>query len=194
MGRKKVAIKRIEDKSSRQVTFSKRRNGLMKKARELSILCDVEIGVIVFSSSGKLYQYCSDSSLNKIVDKYTRHIELGVASLNADNEAESYEVELESWKSFAQLVQIIEIELEDPNQEQLGVNDLIKLETQLDHALTHVKAKKTELMMDSIEQLRQKDNVLEKENDLLKEEIEATKNNDDEVNGQSNQPTLRLLH
>jgi hypothetical protein len=59
MGRKKVVLKRIEDKSSRQVTFSKRRNGLMKKARELSILCDVQVGLIVFSSRGKLYEFCS---------------------------------------------------------------------------------------------------------------------------------------
>jgi hypothetical protein len=59
MGRKKVVLKRIEDKSSRQVTFSKRRNGLMKKARELSILCDVQVALIVFSSRGKLYEFCS---------------------------------------------------------------------------------------------------------------------------------------
>lgn len=59
MGRRKLEIKRIEDKSARQVTFSKRRNGLMKKARELSVLCDVQVGALVFSNRGKLYHYCS---------------------------------------------------------------------------------------------------------------------------------------
>ncbi|KAK2993301.1 hypothetical protein RJ640_000016 [Escallonia rubra] len=59
MGRRKVEMKRIEDKSSRQVTFSKRRGGLMKKARELSVLCGVDVGVVVFSCSGKLYDFCS---------------------------------------------------------------------------------------------------------------------------------------
>ncbi|GFY99951.1 AGAMOUS-like 13 [Actinidia rufa] len=59
MGRRKVEIKRIEDKSSRQVTFSKRRGGLIKKARDLSILCDVEVGLVLFSSGGKLYEFCS---------------------------------------------------------------------------------------------------------------------------------------
>lgn len=59
MGRKKVELKRIEDKSSRQVTFSKRRNGLIKKARELSVLCDVDVAVLVFSSRGKLYEYAN---------------------------------------------------------------------------------------------------------------------------------------
>ncbi|GMN49270.1 hypothetical protein TIFTF001_018437 [Ficus carica] len=63
MGRKKVELKRIEDKSSRQVTFSKRRNGLIKKARELSVLCDVDVALLVFSSRGKLYQFSSGNGL-----------------------------------------------------------------------------------------------------------------------------------
>ncbi|KAK3033347.1 hypothetical protein RJ639_034397 [Escallonia herrerae] len=59
MGRRRVEMKRIEDKSSRQVTFSKRRGGLMKKARELSVLCGVDVSVVVFSCRGKLYDFCS---------------------------------------------------------------------------------------------------------------------------------------
>ncbi|RWW08798.1 hypothetical protein GW17_00027741 [Ensete ventricosum] len=59
MVRGKTEMKRIENKASRQVTFSKRRNGLLKKAFELSVLCDVEIGLIVFSPRGKLYEFSS---------------------------------------------------------------------------------------------------------------------------------------
>ncbi|KAK3024418.1 hypothetical protein RJ639_043376 [Escallonia herrerae] len=59
MGRGKIAIRRIDNSTNRQVTFSKRRNGLLKKAKELSILCDAEVGVIIFSSTGKLYEYSS---------------------------------------------------------------------------------------------------------------------------------------
>ncbi|PON99973.1 MADS-box transcription factor, partial [Trema orientale] len=57
MGRRKVDMKRIENKHSRQVTFSKRRSGLMKKAHELSVLCDVEIGLMVFSAHDRLYEF-----------------------------------------------------------------------------------------------------------------------------------------
>lgn len=57
MGRGKIMIRRIDDSASRQVTFSKRRNGLLKKAKEISILCDAEVGVMVFSSTNKLYEY-----------------------------------------------------------------------------------------------------------------------------------------
>ncbi|KAF3960441.1 hypothetical protein CMV_014848 [Castanea mollissima] len=59
MGRGKIVIKRIDNSTSRQVTFSKRRNGLLKKAKELSILCEAEVGLIIFSSTGRLYDYSS---------------------------------------------------------------------------------------------------------------------------------------
>ncbi|XP_068651543.1 MADS-box protein CMB1-like [Aristolochia californica] len=61
MGRGKVELKRIENKINRQVTFAKRRNGLLKKAYELSVLCDAEVALIVFSNRGKLYEFCSSS-------------------------------------------------------------------------------------------------------------------------------------
>ncbi|CAI0547062.1 unnamed protein product [Linum tenue] len=59
MGRGKVVLKRIENRVNRQVTFSKRRNGLLKKATELSVLCDAEVALIVFSSCGKLSEFGS---------------------------------------------------------------------------------------------------------------------------------------
>lgn len=68
MGRGKLEIETIENVGRRQVTFSKRRVGLMKKARELSILCDAEIAVIIFSSTGRLFQYASSRLLNYFED------------------------------------------------------------------------------------------------------------------------------
>ncbi|RRT42413.1 hypothetical protein B296_00041628 [Ensete ventricosum] len=56
MARGKVQMKRIENPVHRQVTFCKRRTSLLKKANELSVLCDAEIGIIIFSTHGKLYE------------------------------------------------------------------------------------------------------------------------------------------
>ena len=64
MGRGRVELKRIENKINRQVTFAKRRNGLLKKAYELSVLCDAEVALIVFSSRGRLYEYANNRSAN----------------------------------------------------------------------------------------------------------------------------------
>lgn len=73
MGRVKLEIKRIENNTNRQVTFSKRRNGLIKKAYELSILCDIDIALIMFSPSGRLSHF---SGRRRIEDVFTRYINL----------------------------------------------------------------------------------------------------------------------
>ena len=57
-----------------QVTFNKRKFGVMKKAYELSVLCDCEIALIIFSSSNKLYQYAS-TDMDKVLLKYTEYNE-----------------------------------------------------------------------------------------------------------------------
>jgi len=59
MAREKIKIKKIDNVTARQVTFSKRRRGLFKKAEELSVLCDAEVAVIIFSATGKLFEYSS---------------------------------------------------------------------------------------------------------------------------------------
>ncbi|KAL6963393.1 hypothetical protein U1Q18_045020 [Sarracenia purpurea var. burkii] len=62
MGRGKIEIKRIENLSNRQVTYSKRRNGIMKKAKEITVLCDAHVSLLIFASSGKMHEYCSPST------------------------------------------------------------------------------------------------------------------------------------
>ncbi|WOG98969.1 hypothetical protein DCAR_0418315 [Daucus carota subsp. sativus] len=57
MGRVKREIKKIENVTSRQITFSKRRRGLVKKAHELSVLCDVDVALIIFSPTGRVSQF-----------------------------------------------------------------------------------------------------------------------------------------
>ncbi|PIA15186.1 SRF-like protein, partial [Coemansia reversa NRRL 1564] len=70
MGRKKIKIQTIKDERNRQVTFLKRKSGLLKKAYELSVLCDCEIAVVIFSSQNKLVQYAS-TNMDKVLMRYT---------------------------------------------------------------------------------------------------------------------------
>uniref|UniRef100_A0A3P9HG48 MADS-box domain-containing protein n=1 Tax=Oryzias latipes TaxID=8090 RepID=A0A3P9HG48_ORYLA len=74
MGRKKIQISRILDQRNRQVTFTKRKFGLMKKAYELSVLCDCEIALIIFNSTNRLFQYAS-TDMDKVLLKYTEYSE-----------------------------------------------------------------------------------------------------------------------
>ncbi|KAJ8374575.1 hypothetical protein SKAU_G00051550 [Synaphobranchus kaupii] len=83
MGRKKIQISRILDQRNRQVTFTKRKFGLMKKAYELSVLCDCEIALIIFNSTNRLFQYAS-TDMDKVLLKYTEYSEPHESRTNAD--------------------------------------------------------------------------------------------------------------
>ncbi|KAL3499244.1 hypothetical protein ACH5RR_038337 [Cinchona calisaya] len=76
MVRRKVEIEKIEDKSKRQVAFSKRRKGLFKKAEELCRKCDCQLAIITFSMAGNLFAW-GHPCVESIVDQY--------AAYNAEN-------------------------------------------------------------------------------------------------------------
>ncbi|KAL6317797.1 hypothetical protein AAG906_030551 [Vitis piasezkii] len=104
MGRGKQEMRRIEDKATRQVSFSRRKKGLIKKAYELSVLCDIDIALIMFSPSGRLTQF---SGKKRIEEVFTRYMNL------TDEEREEYALEL-----LVQVIQNTEREV-DRSQQQL---------------------------------------------------------------------------
>ncbi|XP_055814804.1 agamous-like MADS-box protein AGL62 [Solanum dulcamara] len=69
MGRQKIKIAKIEVKNHLQVTFSKRRSGLFKKASELCTLCGVEIAIIVFSPARKVFSF-GHPNVESIIDRF----------------------------------------------------------------------------------------------------------------------------
>ena len=69
MGRKKIQIESIKDDRNRQVTFLKRKHGLMKKAYELSVLCNCEVALVIIPSNNKIIQY-SSSDMNLLLEKF----------------------------------------------------------------------------------------------------------------------------
>ncbi|KAF3537630.1 hypothetical protein F2Q69_00020527 [Brassica cretica] len=83
MARGKIQLKRIENPVHRQVTFCKRRSGLLKKAKELSVLCDAEIGVVIFSPQGKLFELAAKGTMDGIIDKYMKFTGGGRGSSSA---------------------------------------------------------------------------------------------------------------
>ncbi|XP_059629959.1 agamous-like MADS-box protein MADS9 [Cornus florida] len=73
MGRGKIEIKRIENSNNRQVTYSKRRNGIMNKAKEIAVLCDSRVSLVIFARFGKMHEYCSPSTkLTDVLDQYQK--------------------------------------------------------------------------------------------------------------------------
>ncbi|THG19316.1 hypothetical protein TEA_028515 [Camellia sinensis var. sinensis] len=126
MGRGKIEIKRIENPTNRQVTYSKRRNGIFKKAQELAVLCDAKVSLIMFSNTGKFHEYISPSiTTKKIYDEYQK-------ALGIDLWSTHYEV-----FALLSLSHRIGEELNDLSIEELG-----GLEQKMDASLTIVRERK----------------------------------------------------
>ncbi|VFR02752.1 unnamed protein product [Cuscuta campestris] len=68
-GRQRIPLTKIENDVHRQVTFSKRRSGVFKKASELSTLCGVDIAMVIFSPTNKAYTF-GNPSLNAVLNRY----------------------------------------------------------------------------------------------------------------------------
>nr|AFV28901.1 flowering locus C protein [Capsella rubella] len=160
MGRKKLEIKRIENKSSRQVTFSKRRNGLIEKARQLSVLCDASVALLVVSASGKLYSFSSGDNLVKILDRYGKQHADGLKALDLQSKSLNY-------GSHHELLDLVESKLVESNVSNVSVDSLVQLEEHLETAFSVTRAKKTELMLKLVENLKEKEKLLKEENQVL---------------------------
>ncbi|KAG6581720.1 Agamous-like MADS-box protein FUL-L, partial [Cucurbita argyrosperma subsp. sororia] len=117
MGRGRVQLKRIENKISRQVTFSKRRAGLLKKAHEISVLCDADVALIVFSTKGKLFEYSSHSSMEKILEKYERY-SYAERPLAPNPDSESQASWCQEYPKLAARLEIVQKELRKRNCEE----------------------------------------------------------------------------
>ena len=105
MARGKIQIKRIENTTNRQVTYSKRRNGLFKKANELTVLCDAKVSIIMISSTGKVQEYVSPSTTYVVSFLYNTIICLLIiffllVKLNLDFSIQVFDLELFFFLSF----------------------------------------------------------------------------------------------
>nr|AAB00079.1 MADS box protein [Zea mays] len=173
MGRGRVELKRIENKINRQVTFSKRRNGLLKKAYELSVLCDAEVALIIFSGRGKLYEFGS-AGVTKTLERYQHCCYNAQDSNNsALSESQSWYQEMSKLRAKFEALQRTQRHLLGEDLGPLSVKELQQLEKQLECALSQARQRKTQVMMEQVEELRRTERHLGEMNRQLKHKLEA---------------------
>ncbi|GER55567.1 MADS box transcription factor [Striga asiatica] len=146
MVRQKIQIKKIDNLTARQVTFSKRRRGLFKKAQELSTLCDAEVALIVFSATGRAFNY-SSSSMMQLIQRHNQQSDIsdkfGQQHLQVQTERDHHETASRQLAGLTlELKQLMGEELQE-----LGFHDLVKLEKLVEIGLSRVgKTKEAELL------------------------------------------------
>ncbi|XP_062192128.1 MADS-box transcription factor 23-like isoform X2 [Phragmites australis] len=170
MGRGKIEIKRIDNTTSRQVTFSKRRSGLFKKAKELAILCDAEVGLVVFSSTGRLYDFAS-SSMKSVIERYNEAKEDNHLIMSASAEAKLWQKEAGSLRQQLHNLQEHHRQLLGQQLSGLDVKDLQNLENKLEMSLRNIRLTKDQLMIDQIQELNRKGGLVHQENIELYNEV-----------------------
>jgi MADS-box transcription factor len=172
MGRGKVQLKRIENKINRQVTFSKRRSGLLKKAHEISVLCDAEVGLIIFSTKGKLYEFSTESCMDKILERYERYSYAEKVLVSSESEIQgNWCHEYRKLKAKVETIQKCQKHLMGEDLESLNLKELQQLEQQLESSLKHIRSRKNQLMHESISELQKKERSLQEENKVLQKEL-----------------------
>ncbi|XP_039122006.1 agamous-like MADS-box protein MADS1 [Dioscorea cayenensis subsp. rotundata] len=170
-GRGKIEIKRIENTTNRQVTFCKRRNGLLKKAYELSVLCDAEVALIVFSSRGRLYEY-ANSSVRTTIERYKKACS-GSPNTGSIKEADSQYYQQEASKLRQQITN-----LQNSNRNLMGealstmsLRDLKQLENRLEKGISKIRTKKNELLYAEVEYMQKREIELQNDNMYLRNKI-----------------------
>nr|AAF73934.1 MADS box transcription factor AP3 [Sagittaria montevidensis] len=139
MGRGKIEIKKIENSTNRQVTYSKRRAGLIKKAEELTVLCDAQINLILISGSRKVHHYCSPSTdIHTVMDRYQQLTDSDLWQPQYEGMQKTLNHLKETNNNLRkQIRQRMGEDLED-----LNMNELLALEREMDESITVVRDKK----------------------------------------------------
>nr|ADJ67241.1 MADS box transcription factor 11 [Oncidium hybrid cultivar] len=172
MGRGRVELKMIENKINRQVTFAKRRNGLLKKAYELSVLCDAEVALIIFSNRGRLFEFCSSSSITKTIERYQKcSYNSSEATIPSKETQNSYQEYLKL-KARVEYLQRSQRNLLGEDLGQLSTKELEQLEHQLETSLKQIRSTKSQLMLDQLCDLKRKEQMLQEANRALRMKLQ----------------------
>lgn len=165
MGRGKIEIKRIENTTNRQVTFSKRRNGLLKKAYELSVLCDAEVAVIIFSNRGKLYEF-ANKSVNRTIERYKK-----VCAKDMRWETSTSSKNCENLRQEIDILTKVNRNLMGDNLSALSLKELDLLEARIQRGIQSVRSRKDEILHQELDALREREQILLVQNDFLRNKI-----------------------
>ncbi|KAK2400550.1 hypothetical protein P8452_07477 [Trifolium repens] len=171
MGSRDTEIEKTGNLIRRQVAISERRKSLFKKAKELSILCDAEVGVIVFSSTGKLYEF-SRPSMEHILSRYGAEQQ----QPNAQPPPQAVELDTPILQEEMAKLHSAYVRMTGKELDGLQMKELQDLENQLSEAILAVKTKKEQVLVEQLEKSKLQEQMAMAEIEDLRKQLEEIKN------------------
>lgn len=170
MGRGKIEIKKIENATNRQVTYSKRRNGIFKKAKELTVLCDAKISLIMLSSTRKYHEYTSpNTTMKKMIDQYQ-------STLGVDIWSTHYEKMQENLKRLKEINNKLRREIRQRTGEDmsgLNLQELCQLQESISKSVAEISERKYHMIKNQRLTYKKKVRNLEQQHGNLVLDLEA---------------------
>ncbi|KAH7850128.1 hypothetical protein Vadar_028319 [Vaccinium darrowii] len=171
MVRGKTQMKRIENPTNRQITFCKRRNGILKKAFELSVLCDAEVALIVFSPAGKLYEFAS-SSTRETMERYReRWKDVQVDHTLEEKILQHLKEDAAEMTKKIEAIEVARRRLLGEGLELCTNEELQQIEQQLERSVSKVRSRKMQVFKKQVNQFKEKEKSLEAENATLRDKL-----------------------
>lgn len=165
-------MRRIENPVHRQVTFCKRRMGLLKKAKELSVLCDADIGVMVFSPHGKVYELATNGNMQGLIERYKGSNTEAHGESSEQNKPEVIQQEVLLLRQEIDLLQKgLRYMYGENDINHMNLNELQALESNLEIWVHNIRYTKMQIISREIEMLKTKEGILKAANDILQERI-----------------------
>ncbi|KAI4303789.1 hypothetical protein MLD38_039382 [Melastoma candidum] len=170
MGRVKLKIKRLESSGNRQVTYSKRRLGILKKARELSILCDIDIILLMFSPTGKPTLFHGErSNIDEVITKFAQL----TPQERAKRKLESLETLKKIFKKLDHDVNIQDFLGASTQTAEEMVNQVSLLQSQLAETQKRLSYWSNPEKIDDVKQLRQMEDSLRESINNIRQQKES---------------------
>ncbi|KAI3945489.1 hypothetical protein MKW98_018306, partial [Papaver atlanticum] len=161
-------------RKSENATFSKKTKGSLKKARELSVLCEAEVALIVFSPKGKLSEFSSSStSMQNTIERYQNYNKDEQDNHSSNNKAieqqnpQQLKYEVANLTKELRNLEASKRKLMGEGLESCSIDELETAENQAENSLLNIRAKMNQLFGEEIEQLKQKEKQLLEENEAL---------------------------
>ncbi|KAJ0241299.1 AGAMOUS-like 94 [Hirschfeldia incana] len=165
MGRVKLKIKKLDSINARQATYCKRKNGIMKKAKELSILCDIDVVLLMFSPAGKPSLCCGKHSIGEVIAKFSQLAPQERAKRKLDN-LEALKKTFMKLDHDVNISEFLERSYWTEVEKVDSIDDLQQLENSVRQSLYQIRVHKENVLHHQQQQQQQQIMSIECKNEL----------------------------